>query len=113
MHELAIAQSIIDTAQREAERHSARVVTKIKLRLGEFTGVDRDALRFALEVAKRDTAAHEAEMDIDIVRLEAKCRTCRRKSFLFEDPLFLCPDCGEPVDVISGREMRIEYIEVE
>lgn len=113
MHEFAIARNIVDAAQKEVERHSAQIVTKIKLRLGRFSGIDRDALTFAIEAAKTDAAVEVAELDIEIVPLEVKCKSCGVTAQLIEEPIFLCADCGEAVDVVSGSDLQIEYIQVE
>ena len=44
MHELSIAESILDLAVEEAKKRNSTAVVTIKLRLGEFTGVAREAL---------------------------------------------------------------------
>jgi Zn finger protein HypA/HybF involved in hydrogenase expression len=30
-----------------------------------------------------------------------------------DDFNLFCPRCGDPMEIVSGREMRVEYIEIE
>jgi hydrogenase nickel incorporation protein HypA/HybF len=113
MHELSIAQSIIEIVDEEARKHGATQVKKIKLKIGEFSGVVREALEFSFDVVKSGTVAEKAELEIEIVKFKALCNGC---GFILEDMndfnLF-CRVCGEPMKIVSGREMNIEYIEIE
>ena len=49
MHEMSIATSVLEAVEAEAEKHAGAKVTKIGLRIGEWSGVDPDALRFCFE----------------------------------------------------------------
>ena len=46
MHEMAIAEGILDIAREHAAREKSGRVTKIGLLIGEMAGVEEDALRF-------------------------------------------------------------------
>ncbi len=113
MHELSIAQSIIEIVDEEARKHGAGQVKKIKLKIGEFSGVVKEALEFSFDVVKNGTIAENAELEIEVVKFKALCNSC---GFILEDMndfnLF-CRVCGEPMRIISGKEMNIEYIEIE
>lgn len=112
MHELSLAQSVIEIAEAEAKKHHAPGVKVIKLRLGEFTGVVRDALEFGFEIARRGTAAETAVLEIEIVPLKTTCPLCKTVARPIEDFCLICPTCGGPVDILAGREMQIEYIDL-
>ena len=56
MHEMSLASSILDAVQAEPAR-----VTKVGLRIGEWSGVDTESLRFCLETL----AAGALEIDIE------------------------------------------------
>jgi hydrogenase nickel incorporation protein HypA/HybF len=111
MHELAIIESVIELAEREARQHDAARITKIKLRIGEFTGVVAEALEFAFEVAREGTLADAAVLEIERVPLRKRCPACGK----MDDGgfAFFCADCRAPVEILSGREMQIEYVELE
>jgi len=113
MHELSIAESIIDLAVEEAKKRNSSAVVTIKLRLGEFTGVVREALDFGFEVARRGTLAETAVLEIEVVPLKSRCPECGLVGRPIDDFCFLCTACGRPVEIISGREMQVEYLELE
>ena len=49
MHELGIAASILESVQTAAERNPGVHITKVGVKIGELSGVDRDALQFGFE----------------------------------------------------------------
>ncbi|MBX7103967.1 MAG: hydrogenase maturation nickel metallochaperone HypA [Gemmataceae bacterium] len=60
-------QSALDLAVAAAGEGRARRIVGIRLRLGEFAGVDVDALRFAFEALRPGTMAESAYLDIESV----------------------------------------------
>jgi hydrogenase nickel incorporation protein HypA/HybF len=112
MHELAIAESIIEMAAAEAKNRNSPAIETIKVRLGEFTGVVREALEFGFEIARQGTLAEKAVLDIEIVPLKTRCPHCGLTGRPVDDFCFLCAGCGGPVEIASGREMEVEYLEL-
>ena len=55
MHELSIAMSILDIAEEEAERHANARVEAIHLRVGKMSGIVKEALLSAYELAAEQT----------------------------------------------------------
>ncbi len=55
MHELSIAISIIDVAEEEVTRLGATQVTAIHVRIGALSGVAKEALASAFEMARENT----------------------------------------------------------
>ena len=113
MHEMAIAQSVFDIAFREANKHADAKIRKIKLSIGEFSGVVKDALDFAFEVLKKDTAAAGAEIEIEVVKLKAVCDECGEVECRLNDLKFKCGDCGRPLTITAGRDMKVDYIDLD
>jgi len=112
MHELSIAESIIDLAVEEAKKRNSPAVVTIKLRLGEFTGVVREALEFGFEIARRGTLAERAVLEIEVVPLKTRCPQCGLASRPIDDFCLLCAACGSAAEIVSGREMQVEYLEL-
>lgn len=110
MHELSIAESILDIAATEAATHRAAAVTAIKIRLGDFTGVVREALEFAFEIARQGTIAASATLEIERVPLRTRCPACEMPGA--SGYCFICERCGTPLEILSGREMQLESIEM-
>ena len=65
MHELSIAVNIVDIASEEAKRLSARRVDVVHLKVGALSGVAREALLFAWQLASDDTAVAGATLTIE------------------------------------------------
>ena len=113
MHEISVAQSVLDIAFREMEKHASSGINKIKISIGEFSGVVKEALEFAFEVLTPETAAAGAMIEIDVVPLAANCRRCGPLACRLNDLNFLCPTCGEAVSLTAGREMKVDYLDLE
>ena len=113
MHEVSICESILDILKNEAEKNRASKVTAVRLKIGELSGVVEDALRFAFEVVTKGSIAEGANLVIEEVPLTARCRSCG-KEFHIVGYAFSCKHCESPeIEVISGREMQIEDMDLE
>ena len=112
MHELSLAQSILDIVTREARLHGVPEISAVNISVGKFTHVLPSSLRFCFDLIKEDTAARRAELVIKQVALKTLCQDCGRE-FLLEEPEFICPLCGgERVRIMQGQELMIDSIEV-
>ena len=113
MHEMSIAQSVLDIAFREMEQRAATKLRKIKISIGEFSGVVKEALEFAFEVLGPDTPASGAEIEIEVLPLTAECPDCGPATCRLNDLNLTCPGCGGTVRLTGGREMRVDYLDLE
>jgi hydrogenase nickel incorporation protein HypA/HybF len=113
MHEATIAQSVIEIAEGVARQGGSANVRKIKLRVGEFSGVVGEALEFSFQVLKKGTLAENAELEVETVWLRVKCRDCAGIEVAMDDFNLLCPGCGEMLHIMAGREMQVEYVEID
>jgi hydrogenase nickel incorporation protein HypA/HybF len=113
LHELSIAQSIIEIVVDEAQKNGLHQVKRIKLQVGAFAAVVPDSLTFCFELVSRDTIAEGAVVEIESVGIVARCDKCDC-TFDVRDQVFLCPRCGDPVlELVSGRELSVLSIEGE
>src|SRR5947209_1077287 len=94
MHELSIALSIIDLAAEAAERHGGGRVAAIHLKLGPLSGVVREALVWAYDLAREGTPLHQAELVVAEVPLLAFCHACAAERALASPQELCCPVCG-------------------
>lgn len=113
MHEMAIAQSVFDIAFGEAEKHAATRIRRIKLSIGEFSGVVKEALDFAFDALKTGTAAEQAAIEIEVIKMRALCKKCGDVNCSLSDLRLKCPNCGGVLLITSGREMRVDYIDLD
>lgn len=113
MHELAITKSMLDIVLKEAEKAGAKEVGKINLVIGEMTGFVKDSVQFYFDFLSKGTPAEGATLSFTIVPIKAQCRNCG-KLFEAKEFVWICPDCGgNSLDIISGKELFVESIEVE
>jgi hydrogenase nickel incorporation protein HypA/HybF len=113
MHELAIAQSIVDVLEAKLAECEAVHVKNVRLRIGEASGVVPDSLSFSFELlANLDPALAGAQLLIDVVPHRARCRHCDRE-FTIANFIAQCPTCEEwSNEVISGTELQILEMEI-
>lgn len=113
MHELSITQNILDIALKQAPNGDTKI-RKISLKIGEFTFVDPECVRFYFEQISKDTPAEDAVLDIEKLPLRVKCNDCEKENPLLKADEFICPDCkSNKVEIITGRELFVESIDVE
>jgi len=113
MHELAIAQSVVEFLEKEQARRGLSGIKAIGLRIGELSDLVPEALEFGFQSITRGTALESVRLEIEKVPLRARCKGCGCE-FRVEDYFFLCPECAcTAVDVIQGQDTEIAYLEVE
>jgi hydrogenase nickel incorporation protein HypA/HybF len=114
MHELSIAMSILDLAEEEAERHGSARVLEIHLKLGRLSGVVKEALLSAYELARESTALEEARLVIEEVPVRVHCPACKTTRAVVSAQQLCCLECGTPsADVVSGRELEVFAMEIQ
>jgi len=113
MHEMGIANSILEGVATELRRHPGSRPTKVGVRIGEMAGVDPDALNFAFEALTLDTDLQGLKLDVEFRAPQARCRDCSREYEIHNYEL-ICPACHSPNgQCISGDELEFAYLEVE
>jgi hydrogenase nickel incorporation protein HypA/HybF len=113
MHELAITQSMLDLVLGQAEKAKAKRVGRINLVIGEMTGVVGECVSFYFDFLSKGTSAEGAALAIKAVPTQAKCRACG-KLFELQEFDWTCPSCrGNNIEIVSGKELFVESIEVE
>lgn len=112
MHEMAIAEGILDIALTYAQENDAARITKIGLIVGEMAGVEVSSLVFCWESLAKGSVAEGAELAVERRPITARCLECGREGAV-ERYNFICPDCGGVLTLLSGRELRVAYLEMD
>jgi hydrogenase nickel incorporation protein HypA/HybF len=113
MHEMGIANSVIEAVYAEAAHYPGCIPRKVALRIGELAAVDPDALRFCFEALTRETDLEALELEIEVCPRCHRCLACSAE-FNVKDYDFACPQCGKlNSECISGDELEMAYLEVE
>lgn len=114
MHELSIAQSLVDAAGKAAAQEGARRVLEVRLRVGALSGVAAGALLFCYDVAAQGTLLEGSKLVIEELPMVLHCAHCAADLEQPEVGNFLCPRCGEPtLDLRQGRELELASLELE
>jgi len=67
MHEYSIVQAMFDQIARVAQAHNAHSVRRIRVRIGEYAGVDPTLFQTAYEVYRIGTPCADAVLQIERV----------------------------------------------
>ncbi len=113
MHEFALASRIIErvSAALGSQRPGAKVAT-IRLRVGQLSGVEVEALKFGLELLLPNSRLAGAQVAVESVRPRLRCGPCGRESEVRQPP-FRCPACGSAeVELLRGRELQVDSVEL-
>lgn len=116
MHELSVAQAIVESLGRHPAVAGDGRVAVVTVRVGALSGVVPAALAFAWGPATAGTFAAGSRLEIEEVGLAAWCDECaaEREIPTFPYPRLACPECGAPTpEVRRGRELEILSMEIE
>ena len=113
MHEMGIANSVLDAVRTEMTRYPESYPTKVGVRIGEMAAIDPEALRFCFDAMIQETDMASLELDIEICPRRHRCLTCGHE-FVVCDYDSSCQQCTSLVTTcISGDELEFAYLEVE
>lgn len=109
MHELSIAESILDIALRHAG--GARIVS-VRVLIGELSSYVDESIELYWSELSRGTLAAGAALEFRREPGTLLCLDCQ-KQFPVRSPDFVCPYCQSPNAIpAGGRECYVESIEV-
>jgi hydrogenase nickel incorporation protein HypA/HybF len=113
MHELAICQALIEQVERVARDNGAGRVLSITISVGPLAGVEPKLLEHAYPLAAAGTVAEDAQLVIETIAVQVRCRKCQAETAVVPNRL-LCGTCNDwQVDVIAGDEMLLQRVEIE
>lgn len=113
MHEVGIANAIIEAGQAEAARLSGSKLIRIGIRLGTLAGLDSDALRFAFAALTQGTNLEAVVFEIQSCPRRDRCLDCAWE-FTSGVCSGSCPSCAsQKVVLVGGDELDLVYVEVE
>ena len=94
------------------KKNHCSTIKAIGLKLGEMSGVEFESLNMAFDVITRGTPADGALLKINRVPITAVCNRCQ-KNFRVEHYNFFCPECDGVLILRSGRELQVEFVDVD
>ena len=113
MHEVSIAESLLDIAIENCTKDGYTKIESIKVKIGKASGVMPDSLLFAFEAMKVGTVAEEARLIIDEIPVSGVCNSCKNLFSVEDKYIIACPHCGNlSLRIDTGRELNIYEMEV-
>lgn len=113
MHELPVAESILEIANRHAVQAGASHITTLHLVIGQLSSIVDDSVQFYWDIIAKNTIAEGARLDFRRIPTEMLCLECNHR-FAPDGEEFACPECsGSHVKVVAGEEFFLEAIDVE
>lgn len=110
MHELSLAQNIMEIVTESVEKSEATRVVEIELEIGTQSGVILEALQFAMDSLLENSIAEGAKIiyyKVDAIARCHQCNTTWKSETMFEP----CPQCGSfESEIIQGKELQIKSI---
>ena len=73
MHEMGIASSVMDAVRGEARRYPGSKPSRVGLRIGEWSGVDVESLRFCFEALTLESDLAGLLLEIDYRERRNRC----------------------------------------
>ncbi|HEX6736266.1 MAG TPA: hydrogenase maturation nickel metallochaperone HypA [Azonexus sp.] len=113
MHEMSLAEGVLQLVEETARRERAQRVKLVVLEIGRLSSVEPEALRFCFEAVTHGGLAAGAALEIVEVAGSGWCMPCAATVPLAES-FGACPQCGSyQVQPTGGTEMRVKEIEIE
>ena len=113
MHELAVAQALVEQVDAVIDQHQASSATSIRVRIGPLAGVVPELLATAFPLAAAGSRMQHAQLDFVAAPIQVRCQTCGAETEAAMNRL-ICGACGDwHTQVISGDELLLESVELE
>lgn len=113
MHELSIADAILDAVRSEADKRPGAHISKVGVRIGALSGVEPEALSFGFSALVQGTTLEPLTLEIERVPRRQRCPACD-VTFDVADDNLACPRCGHiETQFAGGDELDLAYLEIE
>lgn len=113
MHELSLAENVLQIIEDAAHAQGFSRVKTVVLEIGRLAAVEAEAMAFCFDAVVRGSCAEGAALEIVDVPGAGWCAVCA-VSVPITDMLATCPQCGGfRVTPTGGTGMRVKELEVE
>lgn len=113
MHEMSLAENVLQIIQDAARNQGFTRVRTVWLEIGQLACVEKEALRFGFDVVTHGSIAEQARLEIIETAGQGRCEKCA-ENFPLVALYEACPECGSyEIKVTGGGAMRVKELEVE
>jgi hydrogenase nickel incorporation protein HypA/HybF len=111
MHEYSVGQALMDRIEAEASARGATAVHRVRLTIGEVSGIEPELLASAFSILRERTICQQAVLDIERVPAQWACSACMTP--IPAGGVLRCPACGEAARLVGGDEIVLAQLEME
>jgi hydrogenase nickel incorporation protein HypA/HybF len=112
MHEMGLAESVLDIVRQHVPPHRGGEVREVMVRIGTLSGVLPDSLDFCFDAIVAGTPYASAHLAIERVPVTGHCDVCGTW-FTTETPVFACPACsGSRFTLAGGDDLQVVAVEL-
>jgi hydrogenase nickel incorporation protein HypA/HybF len=113
VHELAVAQALVEQVDAVIDQHQAITASRIRVRVGPLAGVVPELLAQAFPLAAAGRRMQDAYLEFSHAQITVRCRSCRAETEAAMNRL-VCGACGDwKTQIVSGDELLLESVELE
>lgn len=113
MHEMALAEGVLQLVEETARLAQAKRIKRVILEIGQLSAVEPESLAFCFDAVAHGSLAEGAALEIIDVPGRGWCASCA-ESVPLSERYCACPKCGAyQVRPTSGTEMRVKEIAIE
>jgi len=112
MHEMSLAESVMQLIEDAAVKDKFSRVKTVWLEIGKLSHIEAEAMQFCFDSVSQRTVAEGAVLKVIAVSGSGHCPNCGQNVEIEQlyDPCPLCTSFG--VNPIAGTEMRVKELEV-
>jgi len=112
MHELSVAQSIVEIIQQHIPKSEWGRVAAVRLKIGEVAGIVPESLEFSFQAITAESLLNHARLEIESVPFRIHCNACDA-TLVNEIGFAVCSTCGSTdTKILSGTELNMTEIEI-
>ena len=105
--------NILNIVEENARNLKAKIVHEIEMDIGELSGIDYDALEFAMLHTHKNELLENAKLVINKIPAKAKCKSCKHE-FVINDFYTACPKCNTfDHEILQGEELKVKSIKID
>ena len=110
MHELSLCQAIASVVKPYAD---GRHVDIVRVKIGALRQVVPESLTFCWTLLRDHADMPDAELELEFVTAEVRCRSCGQRSTITSQWALLCRHCeSADVEVLCGDEFLVTSLDV-
>jgi hydrogenase nickel incorporation protein HypA/HybF len=112
MHELSIANEIINIANQYIPAGNKSDILSVKVEIGKLSNILADSLEFCYEVLVGDTKLKGSKLIIEEIPVTVVCEDCGETTII-ENVIFQCKYCeSTKVKLVTGNELKVTELEI-